>query len=262
MSTLQPNFNASSLDFFGNPNLSIMKWGKIVTNAIGISNGSVTFKCKSQLFYTNQPLMWSQHPLAPYMLLTHRTVSFENGFAYIDCEYDGMSTGYTPVPVYELSISCGEEPIETNPNFLSIAGDASAPINGAIFTCTKQPPLSPAVATVDTPAASGTQGWYTFKAFAPVLDDGTLNTGFAGVLKYLSPDNVTWRQIVAAISGSNSMFTEVGTINTPPGPVPSFDPRNWLYMGASQVQKGNCFEISNEWKLSGKNGWNELIYPS
>jgi len=129
---------------------------------------------------------------------------------------------------------CGTEaPIETHPNFVSFAGTAETPLNGAIFR-------------VDTD--SGLQYFDGFGPLAPAE--------FRGVTSYL---------ISTAISRRTSIQKEapdasgVGRLSTPPKTF-GVD-GTWLKTGISAEKRGNVYTVREEWKASGPGGWNTSIYP-
>jgi len=252
------NFNVRTLEFYGNPNLSYEDYGEIDTDRTGLSSGFVVFKCMAQRYARLQPIMGAKHPFAPFLWLTKRNVKFKEGIAFITCKYEGIELNYTPPPLYSLSTSCSEEPIETNPNFKAFAGTASNPLNGAVFVRID----NESITTIDGPKFDGDQ-LYRFKEFQTILSDSSLNP-FAGILKYLDGTQLSWRVTNTVPLGSQNLG-KLGTIQVPIGPIPTVmgaddEPRNWLYIGASSEQRGSAFQTMREWRLSGRRGWFDEIY--
>jgi hypothetical protein len=176
--------------------------------------------------------------------------------AQANCTYAGVEYEYLDVPTYELIIGVEESPIETHPQFELLAGKPSAPVNGAIF-------LDPSTGSFSTDDLTG-----VFDRFANYDGDGTLNPK-AGIESYLEPV-CTYRE--SFVSDSIPSQAGVGTIESDvPGPgLSRMGRRNWLYTGMNYRRRGNpngqinevIYEVSKDWKLSGRRGWDQDIYTA
>lgn len=164
-------------------------------------------------------------------------------FYRITYTYEGFLNSL-PEPIYSLSSSLSEEPIELHPDFLTIAGTPSDPLNGAIF-------IDPDTQKITKDNARG-----VFREFLATL--GSAANLKAGIESYLSP-GATWTEIYF----SSSRPTDLGSLgerDSPSGSNPSFGSRNWLYSGCEYTRRGYIYEIRKTWLLSGRNGWDADIY--
>lgn len=150
-----------------------------------------------------------------------------------------------PDSIYELSGSLGEEPIQTHPDFLTLAGTPASPLNGAVF-------LDPDTQQITTDDTKG-----VFREFKATIG-GAANPK-AGIEGYLSP-GATWTEISFA-TGRPSDLGDLGEIDSPSGPNPSFGgSRNWLFYDVGYQQRGYIYETRKTWKLSARGGWDSDIY--
>ena len=80
---------------------------------------------------------------------------------------------------------------------------------------------------------------------------------------------VTYRR--SYVKDSLPSVSKIGDItgNIPgPGMPGSLGKRNWLYTGLNYRQRGDpsgqinqvIYEVSDEWRLSGRNGWDQDVY--
>lgn len=159
--------------------------------------------------------------------------------------YEGYLLTLPEPTYYELSGALSEEPIQTHPDFITLAGTPAAPLHGAIF-------IDP-----DTQQKTSNNDKGVFREFKTILA-GVTNKK-AGVQGYLSP-GATWTEI--SFSRQRPIdLGQLGKIDKPPGRPPSFsDNRNWLYYDVSYRQRGSIYEIRKTWKLSARGGWDKDIY--
>jgi hypothetical protein len=136
-------------------------------------------------------------------------------------------------PVYDFLIGVSEEPIETHPNFVSsIGGTADDPLNEAIFD--------------DAGIFLG------FPANAP--------NDLGGVRSYLNSGQCTWRKTWNSKTQPVDATT-IGDIDVPEGSPPTLGAgRNWVYYGMQFTLRGKVYQITKEWRASGRKGWNSIIY--
>lgn len=227
------------LEYHGNAGLITEKPGEVNTDIYGLETCTAVYKCPMDRLDLI-PAMFSQHPIFTYLYMERRRVSIDPGFLTITCEYAGIPGSIT-VPIYEIVWGTSEEPIETHPKFISdIAGTPSNPLNGAIFLD-------------ETGVLTQDDSRGIFSGFRS-------GSEFAGVTSYLDLAQMTWRVTFMTTDRPVSL-SGVGHISSPAGPAPSpSDGGNWLYVGLTYTQRGIIYSVQEEWRGSGRNGWNETIY--
>lgn len=232
-------------NIFGNREIVVEEPGEVITDLYSLETCTTVFSCPMDRFDLVPPL-FSSNPLFGYLYMERRRLAIKSGRILIAGEYAGIPGG-TTTPIYELVIGVGEEPIETHPSFVdTIAGAPSGPLNGAIFV------------DFETGRLTTDDDKGVFDKFRPVLS-GSKNT-LAGVQAYLDAGQVSWRETYMSTARPSDIST-VGNIQTPPGPVPFVGAgRNWLHAGITYQQRGIIFSVVDEWRASGRNGWNTLIY--
>lgn len=217
--------------------------GEIVQDIYGEESGTCVFQVPPHR-WDLMPVAGNSHPYAVHLLFERRRVQFTPGFWRVHCDYRGVLGN--PPPQYELNYGSGREPIETHPDFEStIAGKPSAPKNGAVFV--------DAQGNVTEDDDIG-----VFERFKIDNPDGPPQ--FGGVDGYVDMNNITWTKTWV----TNSMVTTGGKVKveTPEGSAPSFDGRDWLYLGlSSSGVRGGSARHRKVWRLSAPGGWNKLIYP-
>lgn len=227
----------------------------------GLLEGECSFEClgaqaaAGALLEGTLPL-GSAHPYNAWIWMETKQIIYTAKGAQANCTYAGVEYEYLDVPTYELVIGVEESPIETHPDFLTFAGKPSAPVNGAIF-------LDPSTGFISTDNLTG-----VFDRFAPYDATGALNAK-AGIEAFLDPV-CTYRE--SYVSAQKPSAKKVGGISKDvPGPgLASLGKRNWLYTGMNYRRRGTpngpdnqvVYEVTNDWKLSGRRGWDTDIYTS
>lgn len=201
----------------------------------------MTVKMPDDKFPGNLLSDFASHPIFTSMALSRKSGSRSSpGWWTVTYTFEGFLLSI-PEPTYELATSLSTEPIQTHPDFTSVlAGTPAAPLNGAIF--------------VD--AYTGWQSENTdavFKEFK--AGDGMTK---AGVDSYLVP-GAEWRKMSFQQTRPTGI-RDVGTIDSPSGPAPTVSGRDWLAWSESYLRRGNIYQLSTVWKLSGRNGWDDEIY--
>lgn len=144
---------------------------------------------------------------------------------------------------YRLTTSGAQEPIQTHPDFkTTLAGDGDSPLNNAVF--------------------KGEEVDSEFDYFPP-----NAGNDLEGVSAYLEPA-MEVEVTVVTISGSmadptfHSLYNNIGEIRTPTGGGAPALPlgRNWLLTGSSQEIIGGAVKATYLYRMSGRKGWNSLIY--
>lgn len=166
----------------------------------------------------------------------------------------------TDDPTYSMKVSTSTEPIDTHPNVDAIVGDINNPKHQAIFE--KDGTFKQFPAFYLQSQAGGIAGLLNAKGEEAAWGD---QNRMAGVASYLSAGAIwtkSYKQKTAPkLSG-------LGKISSPAGGAPTPDGRSWLYTGFSasftspskDQDKTTEGTISQEWKLSGRNGWDVDIY--
>jgi len=252
MSLANPN-----LKYYGTTGVIIRSYGTLLVSRSGLATCAAEFMVIRKN-WTQLPQAGAQHPIFTFIQIEELEINFEGAYAVSKCKYVGAdprtfeSEGWTP-PTYELSISLSEERIATHPKFKEIGGSAKEPKNGANFRNAANPKMPNA--TTEEPANSN--DGYVFDSFDLTIGDEV--NDFAGMESYLDP-GATWR---ATSTGRYSAATinAAGSIGIPIGPAPNLSSgRNWLSMGMSSVQRGRVFQLTQEWRASGRRGWNRKVY--
>jgi hypothetical protein len=247
---------SSTLDYFGNLNVSLQEPGVLSTDKYGIS--SCTAKWRTPVDgWTNLPRINSNHPIFSTLTAIHRNISINGPWAYADIEYEGrdpLEGNASSTPIYELSRALNEDPISTHPDFVSkIGGTPTHPLNGAVFEW----PANPGWGKTDgvTPAHSDVGA--VFVQFTLIGPDGKKNP-YAKLETYLNPSKATWRKTWVATSKPTT--NDGGKLQTPPGNPPSINGGVWLNMGITVTQRGSVFMCSEEWMGSGPNQIPPALY--
>lgn len=229
---------------FGNNGLILEAAGELSVDRMGIWSGACRFKIPPNRFDL-VPSMNSAHPHANFCLAERQRVSFTPGFWTVFIDYAGCVDEETE-PVYELSPGTGNEPIETHDKFVSdIAGKPSDPKNGAVF-----------VNANGDRTTSDLLG--VFDRFSHTIDG--LRSPFSGVTDYISANNTVWTKSWTSKSAP-SASSRIVKIATPDGPNPDYGGSyNWLEMPTSYTKRGGAYSCQTRWLLSGRAGWNEVIY--
>jgi hypothetical protein len=84
-----------------------------------------------------------------------------------------------------------------------------------------------------------------------------------GVTQWLDV-GVVWRKTWAEEGGSSTDYIRnLGRIDSPEGPAPAASGgRNWLLTSVRERFRGRSVEITKEWTLSGRGGWQPEIYSA
>jgi hypothetical protein len=147
--------------------------------------------------------------------------------------------------VFELDGSMAQEPIQSNPNFQTLKKKYGW--DGQRREFLEFEPKTNA----DTGIASSNKA--TQIASQLYGTDSWLALG------------VVYRRTSVKTSVPASILDKIGTVVVPPGignifPIPNLGKRNWLKLAPKIVRRGNVVQISEEYMLSGPNGWNEDVY--
>lgn len=213
----------------------------------------------------------TEHSYAPWLKCKNASVKYGDGGYYaVELSYKGVYQE-TATAIYSIEAGTSEEPIATHPKFAEIAGKPSetdpalgfVPSTGAVFSGTN-----------DLEA--------TFEKFVRTGDsnDGTQDDSLVGLSGYLHPDIIFTEQrtlgrgldsgdIKQLIDDIGERYDNVhDTIIDPTGQttdIPEFFPEdfdeaNFLLISADYEPQGDGGVLTRKWRMSGRYGWNELMY--
>ena len=175
-------------------------------------------------------------------LFTGGTVVEQSGeHETVEIKYQGLVNDEELV--YSASSSSGSDPIDSHLDFCDFAGDSKAP-NFSL----SNPKFN----------SDG-----TFAKFHTYMTDNVTLNDFAGVSSYLVP-SVMWTEKTEYTNPQNGLddLELIGTISEPESSkAPKLkDDRNWLVTSVQWEQLGLGCRVTVQYRMSGKNGWDEDIY--
>ncbi len=216
------------------------------TDRFGVDTIQLKVEIPDALFPAMVLPAHAAHPRFSAMALSKRGGSrTKPGFWTVTYTFEGFLLEL-PQPVYELQASLDQEPIQAHPDFVSaIAGKPSAPLNGAVF-------VDP-----DTGQTTADNSRGVFREFAATTTGGAANPK-AGIESYLVP-GAEWRETYFSATRPAGL-RDLGEIDPPSGPNPTLAGRNWLAWSHTYQRRGSIYQVTNTWKLSGRNGWDQDIY--
>ena len=84
---------------------------------------------------------------------------------------------------------------------------------------------------------------------------------FFGVTSYLNPNLVYRRSFTTSVTATATDLSTVGRIVTATSDFPAtISGATWLCVGISYVKRGRAFDVTQDFRSSGENGWNTYIY--
>lgn len=234
----------SGVSYFGQGGLILEPGGELVEDRYGLTSGQLRYRMPVGR-HDLKPAYNSPHPLASFCLLERRRVVMTPGWWTLICDYAGSEQDESD-PEYDLEIGTSREPVETHPRFVThIGGKPSAPLNGAVF-----------VDETGFPTSDDKLG--VFDRFRMLKPNGERNP-LAGMSAYEAANQTHWVKSWTSRTRPTDGGA-VGKIDNPEGPNPSYDGRNWLYMGLQYRRRGGAYSIRKIWRLSGPGGWVEAVY--
>lgn len=183
--------------------------------------------------------------------------SYEAGFATYQYEYEGILATATRKMIWELDISMMEVPITAHPDFdtlkakygwdnemnrfpikMKTEADGTDPLSGR----KKASKISP---------MWGTEAFYVPTAvLRATVGMKELETQFTKKIGEIDdPSSFSMGGVDKNDSGLSATLSKLDVGD-----------KNWLRMGPRAAQRGNVFQVSFEWLLSGQRGWSKDIY--
>ena len=177
------------------------------------------------------PVLGSVHPYHP-SLYAYRRRSVHTKLNKVACtlDYIGIEQDPTP-PLIEFPGGTGEKPIDQHERFDQFAGDADNPLNGAQFDPETEEVLN---------FTSGNK---------------------RGTRSYLSGEHIVHLSYWTFwVPDSRRLCREI--VNDLPGVIKPDTVENYLLIGLPYRQVGPLYQVTEQWKGSGENGWDTDIYGS
>jgi hypothetical protein len=172
----------------------------------------------------------------------------EEGGYEVTVHYEGLDGNPAEEQItFEFDISMSEDPIEAHPNFDGISEKYGWDEVERAFP--KYPP--------DTVSEGG----------ALARKSKAKKNALYGTESYLAVGAV-FRKTYAVQTIPSGVLHGIGGIVSRPPDIGQFrmpatgSKRNWLKLAPKIRRRGNSVEITEEWMLSGPNGWNSDIYSS
>lgn len=231
----------------------------------GIASASLTASIGKD-FAVAKALSLKEHPEYPWMLRTSGRVTAQAGIlAEINLEFAGIDPSLDGQVTTNIRAATSTEPIDTHPRFGSGIPNVGEEGWAALF----DPQFNEDGSFDKFPPK--------IKVFdAQANEDVNVANPKAGIESYLEP-TITFEQSKIFASESkaklqehcvnlgmidNSWFTGEG-IPKPPTPLAdNGTPRNWLLVSAGYEAIGKGGKVTKMWRLSGRRGWDELIYKN
>lgn len=142
--------------------------------------------------------------------------------------------------------STSEEPITTSPNFISSANGLPSIIDSAGGAVTQGQAVTDGTGSIFS--ADGEFLGFTKNA----------KSNLGGVQSYLNPTLSHRRRFSTT---SEPSISAVGRIVNPAGDFPAIESgRTWLCTNISYTLRGDNYEVTQEFRASGRQGWSEYIY--
>lgn len=211
----------------------------------GIVEGSLSFRI-GRSSAVSTALSYTSHPDHAFLKRSGGSVTFlAGGYADVSLSFIGVDPDMDGQVTTNIRATMATEPIDTHPTFKEWS-----------------PPFEP-IFDLDG----------TFKQFPPLLKAGGKNEK-GGIQSYLDP-TVTYEQSkIFAKASKKKLASELKNIGyiddgfwtgagIPKAPSPvgqDGKPRNWLLCSGSYDTIGDGGKVSKSWRLSGRRGWDELIY--
>jgi len=244
------SFPPTGIDYYGSKLVELEDPGEVTVAKNGIASCVAVFRVPAAN-WSILPGRGSVHPIFRTIQAITMTIALKGPFAYGTLQYEGSDpTGGGgqdgEEAVYELVRGVSEDKIETHKDFDSlIGGTATAPLNGAIFRDVKT-----GVSTSKSQDSNENK----------VFDKFELSSKYKGVESYLNASQMTWRKSWVTHANPTSA-TRAGKIGTPEGQAPAIN-GTWLNMGLTSTKRGSVYQVTEEWRASGKDGWDAIIYPT
>lgn len=202
----------------------------------GLVSGRCDWMCDRNNAWAQRPTGDDRHPKYPFLELDLVTVRQRGVWGIISAEYFGID-GKETEPVFELSNSAGEYPIETHPNFKKWIESSEILRN-----------------QIDEDGS--------FKGFPyGPAQGGEDYENLYGVESYLSFGEVIWRKTWNSRTPPTVReIASIGFVSDPDGELYTPSGRDWIKITDSYTTRGKTHQRIQEWKLSGPKGANPLIY--
>lgn len=223
----------------------LIRYGDGSYNADGTASASVFYAVLTSALIGNLPTVGTtSHPLfgAGWKCSGYRWARAAPGVSVLEIIFTASISVSSAQIEQEFDNIAEIEPITSHPLFTStLAGTASAPLNGAVW-------IDKNGVAYGQPGYDSASGRFSY--FGP--------GSFFGQESYLLP-KATYRYSYNATSVPTA--ADVGTIVSAPTGSPSLPTGcTWLLTGRTWRRQGSIYRISETYMGSGPNGWNTTIY--
>lgn len=207
----------------------------LVSNFDQTITGTGRFLIDKNKAFTNPPKIGDPHPHDKRVRVINYTLSGGATQYEYNVQYFGLAANPTK-PIYSYYTSLSEEPIETHPDFEVFGGTAAAPATGAVFD-------------EDTGLFEG----FNDEAAADLVAVRGFLTGQGSIRRTFYTTSV--------FTGMEDITT---TRNVREGVIPGVSvsqnvlKTNW----SSDIIGNNFYRVTEEYLLSGRDGWSSTIYES
>jgi hypothetical protein len=243
----------------------------------GLWTGSNTFTCRRAdltRLIPQQGSSCTEEGFGFMGVISVDVANNEGDTATVTCNYSGtMTPDYTfgedqPSIDYNssLNVSTSEEPIETNPRY--------NPAGAGEGALSSEDRLIVAQFKAGRYKISETDEDGKIKTLITRIDDakigrieitkdilkeilGKINDG---IVSYLEPRQIYRYSIMQKVKPTSDQLNKVGKIGIPKEAPPVDTDRDWLLLGVNYDYNGVLYNVSEEWALSGKGGWDQELY--
>lgn len=207
----------------------------------GLERGVVEFlvprtKVKDQL-----PRKNDRHPKLGYLEYESHSTKGRGPWVKIIVEFFGIDGNETD-PVFEMDASTGTFPIENHPEFDAILSGA---VEGGELTRTD---------------VTDIKGRFTGFPIKPPSGNYKRGKNLAGIEKYVDLSGAVWRVTYNTKNNPYSDIADLAKIDSPEGDPPTPNERDWMLTDLSIQQRGQTWQVTKEFSLSGEGGSNMDIY--
>lgn len=242
---------------------------------VDMTMGGVTSSSQVRIFKRGNGInagrdnVGEDHPDISWLKCVSFSCQSEGEVDTVTFNYEGIPTN-SELTKYSMEVSTSEEPIDTHPNF---------PEFGGIPTDANEDGI---VEEFGSKFSSSAEDAVFEKFILKDGEDGTEANNKVGISSYLEP-SVTWteeRTLGEGLTGSDieDIIGDLGMyyddvpkhINVPSGSttIPNFydsiggagGSRDWMLINATYEPVGKGGILRRTWRLSGRMGWNQIIY--
>jgi hypothetical protein len=205
----------------------------LVTNFDQTITGSGVFKVDKAKAITGAPKIGDPHPHDPRARIINFSLLGSSLQYEYSVQYFGLVANPTK-PIYSYYTSLSEEPIETHKDFSTFGGTADTPATGAVFDETTK--LFDGFNDLAAADLVGVRGYLTGQ---PSIRRTFYTTSVYTGLEDITTTREVREGVIPGVSISQNVLKT-----------------NW----SSDIIGNNFYRVTEEYLLSGKDGWSATIY--